>query len=400
MEYESPVDGTLLKIVVPAGGMAKVGELIAVVGDQGEDISAVLAADVAAVGGATEPAADVPSRAGTLTAESTAAVSTAAVSTAAESSPIDRASGPPRVKASPLARRLAGERGLDLSAVTGSGPGGRIVQRDIEASASVPAAASPAGSAGLVLSAEDTLVPVTGKRKVIAQRLSESKFQAPHYYLKLSVTMDGLMASRSKLNASQKERVSLNAYFIKFAAESLKRFPDVNSSWEGASIRRFAKADIGLAVAVSDGLITPVVRDCGNRGIREIDRELSTLIEKAKGGKLLPEEYKGATFTISNLGTFGIEDFTAIINPPGSAILTLGSIRREAVVVDAAARDTSDPHAADGGGTPLAGGGVLVVRSRMRMGLSCDHRVIDGVVGAAFLAEMKEMMENPIRVLY
>ncbi len=239
----------------------------------------------------------------------------------------------------------------------------------------IAAATQPAASAAGV----DQVVAVSGKRRVIAQRLAESKFQAPHYYLRISFEMDALMAARSRLNERRKEKVSFNAFMHKLVAEALRRHPEVNSSWEGDTIRRFGSIDIGLAVAQPDGLITPVVRNCGGKGILQIDSELAALVDKARTNKLTPEEYTGATFTISNLGSFGIEEFTAIINPPGSAILALGRIAKSPVV------------AADGS---------IVVRSIMKATLSCDHRVIDGAVGAAFFSDLKEMIENPMAVLF
>jgi pyruvate dehydrogenase E2 component (dihydrolipoamide acetyltransferase) len=212
----------------------------------------------------------------------------------------------------------------------------------------------------------------------------ESKFSAPHYYLKLTIAMDDLMAARKRLNARREHKVSLNAFIIKFTAEAIKRHPMVNAGWQGDFIQKFGTVDIGLAVAVSDGLITPVVRDCGNKGILAIEEDLKVLIPKAQAGKLLPEEYQGATFTISNLGSYGIEDFTAIINPPGAAILALGMIQKQQVVV-AAASDGAD---------------AVEIQSLMKVSLSCDHRVIDGATGAAFLSNLKGMMENPIEALY
>jgi pyruvate dehydrogenase E2 component (dihydrolipoamide acetyltransferase) len=226
-------------------------------------------------------------------------------------------------------------------------------------------------------------IPVSGKRKVIAQRLAESKFQAPHYYLKLSIAMDQIMEARRTLNSKLSEKVSLNAFILKFVAEALKRHGMVNASWNGDYILKFVTVDIGLAVAVPDGLITPVVRDCGRKGILAIEKDLKVLIPKAQDGKLLPEEYKGATFTVTNLGSFGIEEFTAIINPPGSAILALGMIQKQQVVVTSRSGDDS-----------------VQVKALMKVTMSCDHRVVDGATGAAFLSDLKAMMENPIQILY
>jgi pyruvate dehydrogenase E2 component (dihydrolipoamide acetyltransferase) len=215
-------------------------------------------------------------------------------------------------------------------------------------------------------------------RRTIAARLSQSMFSAPHYYLTAAIGMDALLTARKELNEGRNRKLSLNAFLIKLTAEALKRHPRLNASWSGDSIRLFARADIGLAVALEDGLITPVVRDCSSKGIEAIDAELADLVERARAGKLKPEEYAGAGFTISNLGSYGIEEFTAVINPPGSAILAVGAVMRE----------------------PIAGpGDVIAVQSRMRATLSCDHRVIDGAVGAAFLDALRGMIENPFRTL-
>jgi len=230
----------------------------------------------------------------------------------------------------------------------------------------------------------DEQIPVTDKRKVIAERLVQSKFSAPHYHLRSVVTMDGLLQARASLNASRRsadmgDRISLNAFFIKFAALALARNQGVNATWQGRTILRHGSIDIALAVAQPDGLITPVVRDCASRGIVEIHQELSDLIQRALANRLLPEEYTGSTFTISNLGSFGIHDFTAIINPPGSAILAVGEARTVPRYNEA---------------------GELVPRSEMILSLSCDHRVIDGAVGAAFMKDLRDLMENPITALY
>jgi pyruvate dehydrogenase E2 component (dihydrolipoamide acetyltransferase) len=360
MDYESQSAGTLRKILVPEGGQAKVADTIAILGSKDEDISALLAAT---------PAPPPP-----------AAVPPPPTSPAA-AAPTARPATTGRVRASPLARRLAAARGIDIATVVGSGPGGRVVQRDLEAAASPaagPAQSAPAQSATTAAPSVDKLIPVTGKRKVIAQRLAESASTAPHFSLTVSVEMDGLLAARARLNESRQAKVSFNAFMHKLAAEALERHPQVNASWQGDSIRRFAHVDIGLAVALPDGLITPVVRHCESKGILAIDAELVELVRKAREGKLALEEYSGATFTITNLGSFGIEEFTAIVNPPGAAILALGEARK-VPVVDAEGR--------------------IVARTVMRATLTCDHRVIDGAVGAAYLAELKGMVENPFAVL-
>jgi pyruvate dehydrogenase E2 component (dihydrolipoamide acetyltransferase) len=359
---------------LPEGSGAAIGDVIAIIGSAGEDISALLAE--------TPPPEQQPK-------------------------PDDRVEAPPPeqqpkpdglIKASPLARKMAAQHDLDLKQLQGSGPEGRIIKADIEQAiaaakpgpapaaetpeqAPAQAPVKPSEQAPSVTSqiGQDVATPVSGKRRIIAQRLSESMFSAPHYYLQITVEMDGIMAARSSLNAKADTKVSVNTFLIKFVAEALKKHPVVHDTWAGATIIRHSQADIGLAVALSDGLITPVVRDCGNKGMLQIEQELKPLIDKARSGTLKPEAYTGATFTISNLGSYGIESFTAIINPPGSAILAVGAIKREPVVQP----DDS-----------------IQIRSVMKLTLSCDHRVIDGAAGAAFLADLKNMLEEPVRALY
>jgi pyruvate dehydrogenase E2 component (dihydrolipoamide acetyltransferase) len=354
MDYEASSEGTLLKIVLPDGGQAKVGDLIAVLGSPGEDISGLL-------GVAPRPSA-LPAIPSALGAQSTPPL------------PPKAAPQSGRIHSSPLARRLAQDKGVDLRSIAGSGPGGRIVKRDVEAPSAVRALAS---SPSFEASPDDEVVPVSGMRKIIAKRLSESMFSAPHYYLTVSVTADELLGMRAKLNSSREKKISLNAILFALAGRALARHPRVNSAWNGETIVRRGSADIGLAVALPDGLVTPVVRDCGRKGILAIDSELADLVDRARAGKLAPAEYAGAGFTISNLGSFGIEEFTAIINPPGSAILAVGAARKQPVV-------ETGPD-----------GDRIVVRQRMSMTLSCDHRVIDGAVGAAFLRDLAEIIENP-----
>ncbi len=363
MDYESQAEGVLLKILVPGGGQAKVADPIAIVGSPGEDISSLLSAS---------PGAERPTP-----ASPPPAVASASQQPQAQVAPEAPPAGG-HVRSSPLARKLAAARGIDIARTAGSGPGGRVIKRDVEA-ASAPGAAEPLRAQGQAsLSPADQTLPVTAKRKLIAQRLSESAFHAPHFYLTVSIAMDGLLAARARLNRSRDGKVSFNAFLHKLAALALCRHPEVNASWQGESIKRFGSVDIGLAVALPDGLITPVVRGCDRKGVLAIDTELGELVKKAHAAKLQPDEYTGATFTISNLGSFGIEAFTAIINPPASAILAVGMVQKVPVVGD---------------------GDAIVVRSMMKATLSCDHRVIDGATGAVFLRDLKEMIENPYAVL-
>jgi pyruvate dehydrogenase E2 component (dihydrolipoamide acetyltransferase) len=391
MEYESVNEGTLLKLLVPEGKDTKVGEPIAVVGEQGEDISGMLkevAAGLlsAAAEDATAPAGGPGKTAPAL--RNAAAPPITAGSPIADSPPMAAAPAgerlPGGVKASPLARGLAGTHGIDIRTVRGSGPDGRVVKRDVEAALTgIAAGGSQRPAAGrseppVPVETPFVEVPVSGKRKVIARRLAESMYTAPHYYLKMYVQVENLLKARKALNEGRADAVSLNAFLVRLAAEALKNHPAVNSSWRGETIARFQRADIGLAVAQPDGLLTPIVRDCWNKGISAIDAELKLLIGKALKNTLRPEEYTGATFTISNLGSYGVDEFTAIINPPGSAILAVGKAEK----------------------TPVVGEGNLVqIETRMTLTLSCDHRVIDGAEGALFLKDLKAQIEYPIGAL-
>ncbi len=373
MDYEIMQEGTLLKIVLPEGGEAQVGDTIAILGEKGEDISSLLAEAQSEPESTSLPVQEAK--------EEKAAAPVIAPSEITVTP--ERGFADEKLRSSPLARRMAQEVEIALETIRGSGPGGRIIKRDIEAALQTKQAGiSPVSAVPEPISVPaltDETIQISQKRKIIARRLAESKNTAPHYYLKVSVNMGEVLEARKTLNSRIKEKVSMNAFLIKFAAEALKKHSAINSTWNGETITRHGRVDIGLAVAQSDGLITPIVRNCGHKGILIIDQELRGLIQKAHANRLDPEEYTGATFTISSLGAFGIRDYTAIINPPGSAILAIGEIRKEPVV------DVNDQ---------------IVIQSQMIMTLSCDHRVIDGAVGAAFLTELKDMLEYPIRVLY
>jgi len=388
MDYEATQEGTLLKIVLNEGTGAKVGETIGIIGEAGEEFGDLLKEN----SGADTPKEpdDAPKNAAKDDAKEKTAPSggkepaqgakPAAGSASAGSKPADDTG---RVKASPLARRLAEDKGVDISQITGSGPGGRVVKDDVENFTPSPAAASGASGGGVAttaMPAQDRETPVTTRRAVIAKRLAESKFSAPHYYLKSSINMSEVIRAREALNKSVPEKVSFNAFLMKFAAEAIKRHPVINSSWQGDSIREYASIDIGLAVDLGAGLITPIVRNCGAKGVKEIDAELVQLIDKARSNSLKPEEYTGATFSISNLGSFGVDEFTAIINPPGSAILAVGRTKKTPVVDE-------------------QNNGIMV-QPIMTVTLSCDHRVIDGAAGGRFLHELSLMMQEPFRVLF
>ena len=289
-----------------------------------------------------------------------------------------------RIKASPLARRLAGEAGLQLSAVSGSGPAGRIVKRDVEAAlATGPAlAVSPVGASPSFTASDADYedVPLTQMRKTIARRLAESIGPVPHFFLTVDIDMGRAIEARQTINAmleAEGKKISLNDLIIRATAAALKRHPACNAHWLGDAVRRFNRVHIGVAVAVEDGLITPIVRDADLKGVAQIGAEVRELAGRAREKKLLPDEYTGATFSISNLGMFGIHEFTAVINPPEAGILAVGGVEE----------------------TPVVEAGQVVIRNRMKMTISCDHRVIDGALGAAFLATLKRMLEEPTAIL-
>lgn len=355
MDYESTVEGTLLKIISAEGSQVKVGEMIGIAGKPEEDISGL-------IGQAASETEKVETQKRAPIKE-----------THKEQAQNLSAQEHLRVRASPLARQLASESGIDIQSIRGSGPGGRIIKEDVE-----KAIKKERPSETLLSPQVEQKIPISEKRRIIAQRMSQSISSAPHFYLTVAVNMDHLIKSRNSLNSSLNSKVSFNAFFIKLTAEALSRNPAVNSSWGKDFIIRHNSIDIGLAVAQKDGLITPVVRDCANKGIVAIDEELRDLVNRGREGRLTIQEYTGGTFTISNLGSFGIRQFTAIINPPEAAILALGEIFEEQVISDEKFRK----------------------QNSMLMTLSCDHRVIDGAVAAEFARDLKNIMENPITVLY
>lgn len=368
MEFESFPSGTLLHIEVPAGKSAPVDSLIAIVGKPGEDLKAILkeASEVAAQV-ADEPKAEVkvePVKAAPTVAPPVVkpiSKPTAKVDVSAE-----MYDG--RIKISPLAKRLAEERGMSLRGIRGTGEGGRIVKRDIE----------NFGQGAMAQIERSRDVEVTQMRKTIARRLSESKFTSPHFYLTIDLDMDRAIDARSAINdAIKPEKVSFNDFVIKAAAVSLKDHPAVNAGWYGDFIRYNEHVHVGVAVAVEDGLLVPVVRHADGKSLTSISEEVRDFASKAKSKKLQPQDWAGNTFTISNLGMFGIEEFTAIINPPDSCIMAIGTIRQEPVVKN----------------------GEIKIGNRMKVTLSCDHRVVDGVTGAKFLESFRKYMENPILLL-
>jgi len=370
MEFESFQDGVLLHIGVEKGATAAVDSILAILGEAGEDVAGLLASDAAAPAPEAAPAPAPAPVAAPAPAPAAAPAPAPAVAAPVAAPAVPRPSSNGKVKASPLAARLAAERGIDLGRVAGTGEGGRIVKRDIEGY--VPAAT---GGMGAVESSTD--VPVTQMRKTIARRLAESKFTAPHFYLKLSVEMDAAVEARKAINAQEGVKVSFNDMVVKAVSLALKKHPAVNSAWMDTHIRTNDHVHIGVAVAVEDGLLVPVVRHADKKSLTEIGAEVKDYAGRAREKKLQPSDWEGNTFTISNLGMFGIEDFTAIINPPDACILAVGGISDVPVVRD----------------------GEVVPGKIMKLTLSCDHRVVDGAMGAAFLQEVKSLLEHPVRML-
>lgn len=366
MEFESFQDGVLLHIGVEKGKKAPVDSILAILGKEGEDVAAIIAADAAAAPKVEEPKA-APAPTPVAAAPKAAPAPAPVAAPVAKAAPAPVAANNGRTKVSPLAKKLADERGLPLNYIPGSGDGGRIVKRDIDAFM----AGAAQGSANAVESFYE--VEVSQMRKVIARRLAESKFSAPHFYLTMDIDMDNAISARKSIN-DQGMKVSFNDMVVKACAMALKKHPVINSSWLEDRIRFNEHVHIGVAVAVEDGLLVPVVRHANTKSFAQIGAEVKVFAEKAKAKKLQPQDWEGNTFTISNLGMFGIEEFTAIINPPDACILAVGGIKQ----------------------VPVVKNGQVVPGNVMKVTLSCDHRVVDGASGAAFLNTIKSYLEQPV----
>ncbi|WP_194975110.1 pyruvate dehydrogenase complex dihydrolipoamide acetyltransferase [Aquiflexum lacus] len=379
MELESYEDGTLLYIGVEEGDSVEIDGVIAIIGEKGADYEKLLKAQKSKGSKSEAPQQEVKkedkedAKEESKTEESEAPEKTA--STSSENG---------RLKASPLAKKMAEEKGFDISLVKGSGEGGRIVKRDVETfdPASVkPAAkessAAPATSAPALGQESYKEEKVSQMRKVIAKRLAESKFQAPHFYLTMEINMDKAIEARNSMNEISPVKISFNDMVIKASAAALRQNPKVNSSWLGDKIRYNEHIHIGMAVAVEEGLLVPVIRFADSKSLSQISNEAKTLGGKAKNKELQPKDWEGNTFTISNLGMFGIEEFTAIINPPDACILAVGGIKETVIVKN----------------------GQMQIGNVMKVTMSCDHRVVDGAVGSAFLKTLKGLLEDPVRIL-
>jgi len=377
MEVTAYADGTLLYVGLEAGQAAKVNDIIAIVGPAGTDVTPLLNQKSAA-----PKAVAAKESSNEESAKATAESTTAAV---APSSSSDDS----RVKASPLARKIAKEKGINLNDVKGSADGGRIVKKDVESfvpaakPAAAPATSTPASETKTITlptfvgEERYTEQPVSQMRKTIARRLGESLFTAPHFYLTISIDMDNAIAARAQINEVAPVKVSFNDIVIKAAAVALKKHPAVNSSWGGDKIRFNEHTNIGVAIAVEDGLLVPVVRFADGKSLSHISAEVKDFAQKAKSKKLQPADWEGSTFTVSNLGMFGIDEFTSIINSPDGAILSVGAIQA----------------------IPVVKNGAVVPGNIMKLTLGCDHRVVDGATGAAFLQTLKALVENPVRLL-
>jgi len=374
MELESYHEGYLLHIGVPEGPVP-VNGILAVIGEKGEDFEAQLKEEMASSSEAapatsTEPAQKETAHVAAPATPTTPATPAVATATAATDN---------HVKASPLAKSMAQSKNIDLSTVTGTGEGGRIIKRDIENYTPGAAKAVPAQASPVYLPAEVNYGPqrVSQMRKTIAKRLAESKFTSPHFYLTMEANMANAISARKDINADPDVKISFNDIVVKATAAALRKHPMINASWQGDTIEVHSDINIGVAVAVEDGLVVPVIRNADAKSMTMIGAEVRELAGKARSKKISIQEMQGNTFTISNLGMFGVEEFTAIINPPDACILAVGTIVEKPIVKD----------------------GDIVAGKMMKLTLSCDHRIVDGATGAQFLKTLKAYLENPIRIL-
>jgi pyruvate dehydrogenase E2 component (dihydrolipoamide acetyltransferase) len=374
MEYESYNTGTLLYIGAEAGKPIPVNGVLAIIGEKDADWKTLLKAHESKASGEGDPVKKTESKKGEA--------ATAAPREEEETRADHGSNG--RIKASPLAKKLAKDKGLDIGQIQGTGDHGRITKRDVEnfkpsekAGARDGKVAAPVSLPKVVGEESFDEVPVSQMRKTIAKRLAESKFSAPHFYLTMEINMDKAVEARKSINEVSPVKISFNDMVIKAAAAALRQHPDVNVSWLGDKMRKNHHVHIGVAVAVKEGLLVPVIRFADNKSLSHIAVEVKDLAQKAHDKKLQPSDWEGSTFTISNLGMFGIEEFTAIINPPDACILAVGGIKE----------------------TPIVKNGQIVPGNVMKVTLSCDHRAVDGAVGSAFLKTLKGLLEDPVRIL-
>lgn len=383
MEMESFEDGILTEIYVPEGGKAAIGQKLALLLKPGEK----------APEGGAPVASPAPAKAAQNAAVPPVAASTPVKASpappAAPAGPVATSSGG-RVKASPLAKKIAAAKGVDLARVTGTGPGARIIARDVEsaipssggAAPTTQIVAAPAAVRAMPAGENDQRVPLSGMRKVIAERLVVSKTTVPHFYLNIEVDAAELMHLRAEVNATAEKsgqaKLTVNDFVLKAAIVAATKVPKVNGAFDGDAIVYYGSINLAVAVAIEDGLVTPVIRDAQKKSLREINEIVKDLATRARNKKLKPDEYQGGTMTVSNLGAYGIDSFSAIINPPQAIILSVGAVVKKPVV-DAK--------------------GAIVAGQRLNIGLSCDHRVVDGAIGAEYLAELRKLIENPALML-
>ncbi len=385
VEYSAEVEGTMLRLLVGEGDSVLVGAPIGVIGVDGDDVDQILAGAAGDPPSATEGSED----AAPATVTAAATVTTAATVPGAPASVARPADSGERLFASPLVRRLARERNVDLASITGSGPHGRIVRRDLEkpnvqkADLEQPVAGpEPVGeratsAAPVATEGEFTDIPHTGMRRAIARRLTESKSTVPHFYVVADCRVDALLELRAKVNESAERKVSVNDFVVKAVAKALVQVPEANVIWTPDASRRFSSVDLAVAVSTDGGLLTPVLRDVQAMGVAAISEAIAELAGRARSGKLKQHELEGGSFAISNLGMYGVDEFSAILNPPQSGILAVGAAKQRAVVDD----------------------GQVVVGNVMTVTLSADHRVIDGALGATWLAAFVKLIENPLSIL-
>ena len=375
MEFESFYDGVLLHIGVEKGGTAPVNDILAVIGEKGEDIKAILAE--ANTGGEEKEEVKAPEPAPKSPEPAPKAAPVVAAEAPVTAPVVEVSSNGDRIFASPLAKKIASEKGINLSQVKGTGENNRIIKKDVENFNPNQVAAMQSFTPAAVGTESFTDEPLSQMRKAIARTLTASKFSAPHFYLKMEVDMDNAIAARKAINEDGSVKVSFNDIVVKCVAAALRKHPKVNADWIGDAIRYNDHIHIGVAVAVSEGLLVPVVKFTDTKGLQQIGSEIKDLAQRARDKKIQPKEMEGGTFAISNLGMFGIEDFTSIINPPNGCILSVGQIKQ----------------------TPVIKNGEIVPGNIMKLSLSCDHRVVDGAVGSAFLKDVKAFLENPIKMI-
>ena len=400
MEWESPEDGTLTEIYVEEGGKVNVGEKIAFIGGEGEAAPAEAKEEKKK----PEPEAKeekkaAPKKKEQAETEKPEAAEKEEPETAppqkgeksekksaepkkAGAEPKTESPGETRVKASPLARRVAGELGVDLSAVKGTGPDGRVTESDVRAAAKSKGAQPQAAAAPQIQAGEGARINLSGMRKVIAERLVASKGPVPHFYLNIEIDAGPLMSARAELKSggegSDSAKITVNDFVLKASVEAAVRVPKANASFDVDAIVQYSDVNLAIAVAIEDGLVTPVIRGAQSKSLREISEAVKDLAHRARNKRMKPEEFQGGTFTVSNLGSYGIDNFSAIINPPQGFILSIGAIVKKAVIDDC---------------------DQIVAGQRMSIGMSCDHRVIDGALGAEYLKELRQLLENPALLL-